>query len=56
LSNAKEKDQQIEFLRQMIRTSEDALVKERNNSKKTKAKKDDRYKSLLNQVGSFDFS
>jgi hypothetical protein len=28
-------------------------VKERNNLKKTKTKKDERYKSLLNQVGSF---
>jgi FtsZ-binding cell division protein ZapB len=47
LFNAKEKDQQIEFLRQMIRASEDALVKERNSMKKTKAKKDERYKSLV---------
>jgi len=50
LNNSKEKDQQIEFLRQMIRTSEDALSKERNNLKKTKTKKDDRYKILMNQV------
>jgi FtsZ-binding cell division protein ZapB len=53
LFNSKEKDQQIEFLRQMIRASEDELAKERNNLKKTKTKKDDRYKSLLNQVRSF---
>ncbi len=54
LFNSKEKDQQIEFLRQMIRASEDELMKERNNLEKTKAKKDERYKSLLNQVGSFN--
>jgi FtsZ-binding cell division protein ZapB len=53
LFNSKEKDQQIEFLRQTIRASEDALLKERNNLKKTKTKKDERYKSLLNQVGYF---
>ncbi len=42
--NSKEKGQQIEFLRQMVRASEDALTKERNQ------KKDDRYKILMNQV------
>lgn len=45
-----EKDRQIEFLREMIRASEDALLKERNHSKRTQTKKDDRYKTLLNQV------
>jgi len=40
LCNSKEKDQQIEVLCQMIRTSEDALSKERNNlTKKLKQKK-----------------
>lgn len=34
----------------MVRTSEEALNKERNYFKKTKTKKDDRYKSLINQV------
>jgi hypothetical protein len=38
----------------MIRASEYALSKERNNLKKTKTKKDDRYKLLINQV-CFDF-
>ncbi len=36
---SKEKGQQIEFLRQMVRASEDALTKERNHLKRTKSKK-----------------
>jgi hypothetical protein len=40
----------MEFLRQMIRASEDALSKERNNLTKTKTKKNARYKLLMNQV------
>jgi hypothetical protein len=53
--NSKEKDQQIEFLRQMIRASEDALIKEQNDLKRTKSKKNDRYKILMNQVCSSFF-
>ena len=48
-----EKDRQIDFLREMIRASEDALSRERNQIKRSKAKKDDRYKLLLNQVRVF---
>ena len=48
--DSNEKDRQIEFLREMIRASEDALLKERNHSKRTQTKKDDRYKTLQNQV------
>lgn len=51
-----EKDRQIDFLRQMIRASEDALSKERIQAKRTLTKKDDRYKTLLNQVGSSPFT
>jgi len=48
--NSKEKDQQIEFLRHMIRTSEDALIKERIQLQKTKRKRDDGYKISNHQV------
>ena len=51
--DANEKDRQIEFLRQMIRASEDALSRERNQAKRKKKKKDNRYKLLLNQVRFF---
>ncbi len=48
--NSKEKDQQIEFLRHIIRTSEDALIKERIQLQKIKQKRDDGYKISNNQV------
>lgn len=50
LDNCKEKDYQVECLRHMIRACEDALIKERMNLQKTKAKKIDHYKKLNNQV------
>ena len=38
----------------MIRTSEDALIKERTNLQRTKFKKDDRYNALIEQVYLFE--
>jgi hypothetical protein len=37
----------------MVRKTEDALLKEQSNLKKTKTKKNDRYNILMNQVKSF---
>ncbi|CAF1082746.1 unnamed protein product [Rotaria sordida] len=50
-NNSKDQQQQIELLRQMIRTSEDALVKER-----AKTIKNDDYKTLNDQVESLKTS
>ncbi|CAF1159694.1 unnamed protein product [Adineta steineri] len=46
----KEKDQQIDFLRQMIRTNEDTLIKERIHLQKTKTKKNNRNKIFNDQI------
>ncbi|CAF1460193.1 unnamed protein product [Rotaria magnacalcarata] len=52
-NNSKDQQQQIELLRQMIRTSEDALVKER--AKTTTTKTDD-YRLLNDQIDSLKTS
>ncbi|CAF5185505.1 unnamed protein product, partial [Rotaria magnacalcarata] len=50
LYDGKEKNLQVEYLRQMIRANEYALIKERINLQKTKAKTYDHYKKLNNQI------
>ncbi|CAF2520138.1 unnamed protein product [Rotaria sp. Silwood2] len=50
LYDGKEKDLQVEYLRQMIREIEFALIKEQTNLQKTKALKNDHYKKLNNQI------
>jgi hypothetical protein len=50
LNNPKEQEQQIDLLRQMIRASEETLLKERAKIQKLKAKKEDHYKIFIAQV------
>ncbi|CAF1106994.1 unnamed protein product [Rotaria sordida] len=50
LHDGKEKNLQVEYLRQMIRESKSALIKERTNLQKTKAVKDDHGKKFNNQI------
>ncbi|UJR24787.1 hypothetical protein I4U23_006162 [Adineta vaga] len=56
LNNSMEKDQQIEFLREMIRRNEEALIKARIHLQKTKTRKDNRCKTFNDQIESLKTS
>ncbi|CAF0840851.1 unnamed protein product [Adineta ricciae] len=49
-NNLKEKDEQIDFLRQMVRRNEEALIKARIRLQQTKTIKDARCKTFYDQV------
>lgn len=55
LFNSKEQNGQIEYLREMVLTTEQKLLEEQNQLKKLKIKKQQRYQSLLNQVRFYSF-
>jgi len=55
LLNSKEQNGQIEYLREMVLTTEQKLLEEQNQLKKLKIKKQQRYQSLLNQVRFYPF-
>ena len=48
--NSKQKDSEVELLREIIRINEVAQMKERNDLQKTKFKSNQQYKKLHNQV------
>ena len=48
--NSKQKDSEVELLREIIRINEVAQMKERNDLQKTKIKSNQQYKKLHNQV------
>ncbi|CAF1116951.1 unnamed protein product [Adineta ricciae] len=55
-NNLKEKDEQIDFLRQMVRRNEEALIKARIRLQQTKTIKDARCKTFYDQIDSLKTS